>query len=71
MNRLSALNSEIVDVLGRIERLNDMLALHQQQPRPDELAIEGYADLRAQYIGQLEDLLLSLNIQADIKLKAA
>lgn len=71
MNRLSALNSEIVDVLGRIERLNDMLALHQQQSQPDELAIEGYVGLRDQYIGQLEDLLLSLNIQADIKLKAA
>ncbi|QDK79496.1 hypothetical protein EXU85_13140 [Spirosoma sp. KCTC 42546] len=71
MNRRSNLHSEIVDVLTRIERLNDMVQLHEKQPSVDSLAVEGYERLRQQYIGQLEELLASLNIRADIHLRAA
>ena len=71
MNRLPNLHSEIVDVLSRIERLNEMIQLHEKQPSVDPLAIEGYERLRKQYISQLEDLLSSLNIRADIHLRAA
>ncbi len=71
MNRLSNLNSEIVDVLSRIERLSELEQLHASQPQPDALALEGYYRLREQYIQQLEELLLSINIRADIHLRAA
>ncbi|WP_020603754.1 hypothetical protein [Spirosoma spitsbergense] len=71
MNHSSNLYSEITDVLSRIERLNELSQLHQQQSVPDFLAVEGYERLRGQYIKQLEELLKVLNIQADIQLKAA
>ena len=71
MNRLPNLHSEIMDVLSRIERLNEIIQLHQKQSSVDSLAIEGYERLRKQYIGQLEELLASLNIRADIQLRAA
>ena len=71
MNRLPNLHSEIVDVLSRIERLNEMIQLHEKQPSVDSLAVEGYERLRKQYISQLEVLLSSLNIRADIHLRAA
>ena len=71
MNRLPNLHSEIMDVLSRIERLNEMVQLHKQQPSVDSLAVEGYERLREQYISQLEELLTSLNIRADIHLRAA
>ena len=35
------LHSEITDVLSRIERLNELLQLHKQQPVADSMAIEG------------------------------
>lgn len=71
MNHSSNLYSEITDVLSRIERLNELIQLHQKQSVPDSLAVEGYERLRGQYISQLEELLKALNIQADIQLKAA
>ena len=40
MNRLPNVHSEIVDVLSRIERLNEMVQLHEKQSSADSLAIE-------------------------------
>ncbi len=71
MNRLNDIQDEMLDVLERIERLNVIEQLHQRQPLPDALALESYRRLRQQYIQQLEELLTSLNIGADIHLKAA
>lgn len=71
MNQLPNVRSEIMDVLSRIERLNEMVQMHEQQPSVDALAVEGYERLRQQYISQLEELLISLNIRADIHLRAA
>ncbi len=71
MNSHSILYGEIVDLLSRIERLTDLVDLHEQQPNADLLAIEGYQRLREQYFRQLEELLASLNIRADIHLQAA
>lgn len=71
MDRLPNVHNEIIDVLTRIERLNNMVQMHEQQPSADSLAIEGYERLREQYISQLEELLASLNIRADIHLRAA
>ncbi|WP_375446473.1 hypothetical protein [uncultured Fibrella sp.] len=48
-----------------------MVELHEKQPNADSLAIEGYQQLREQYFRQLEKLLASLNIRADIHLQAA
>ena len=71
MDRLPNVRNEIIDVLGRIERLNAIVQMHGEQPSADSLAIEGYERLRDQYISQLEELLASLNIRADIHLRAA
>jgi hypothetical protein len=71
MNKLPNLHSELLDVVSRIERLNSIEELHQSQPVPDTLALEGYQKLRQQYIEQLGELLASINIKADIHLKTA
>ena len=71
MNQHSNAHNEIIDVLSRIERLNTMVQMHGEQLSADSLAIEGYERLRGQYISQLEELLASLNIRADIHLRAA
>lgn len=71
MNQLPSLSNEIIDVLSRIERLNELIQLHGQQLSVDRLAVEGYERLRKQYINQLEELLTLLNIHADIQLRAA
>ena len=71
MNQSHNVHSEIMDVLSRIEQLNELVELHEKQPSVDSLAVEGYERLRRQYISQLEELLTSLNIRADIHLKAA
>lgn len=71
MNQSLNLRSEIIDVLGRIEQLNELIQLHTEQQPVDSLAVEGYERLRGQYIQQLEDLLSYLHIRADIQLRAA
>ena len=71
MNQQSNIHNEITDVLSRIERLNELIQLHQTQESVDALAIEGYERLRGQYFNQLEELFASLNIGADIHLRAA
>ena len=71
MNKLSNLHSEVIDVLSRIERLNAIEDLHLSQPIPDALALDGYQLLRQQYADQLVGLLTTLNIKAEIHLRAA
>ena len=71
MNKLPNLHNEVIDLLGRIERLNAIEELHHNQPEPDKLALEGYQRLRQQYIDQLSRLLQSINIKVDFHLKAA
>lgn len=71
METHAELHTEIVDVLQRIERLTAHIELHERQPDVDLLSVEGYQRLREQYFRQLEDLLASLNIRAEIHLQAA
>lgn len=71
MNSVSDLHTELQDVVTRIERLNDLMALHRQQPEPDRLALEGYARLKRQYAEQLIERLQELELDVDIRWKAA
>ncbi len=71
MDTHTELHTEIVDVLQRIERITVQIELHTQQDVVDSLSVEGYERLREQYFRQLEELLASLNIRADIHLQAA
>ena len=71
METHTELHTEIVDVLQRIERLTAHIDLHERQSAVDSLSVEGYQRLREQYFRQLEELLASLNIRADIHLQAA
>ena len=71
MNLVSDLHAELQDVVMRIERLNDLLSLHRQQPEPDRLALEGYARLKRQYAEQLMELLQELELDVEFRWKAA
>ena len=71
METHTELHTEIVDVLQRIERLTAHIELHARQDTVDSLSVEGYQQLREQYFRQLEELLATLNIKADIHLQAA
>ena len=71
MNKVSNIQSEMLDVLSRVERLNALEELHRSQPVPDLLALEGYKKLRQQYADQLVELLYTVDLKADIQLKAA
>jgi molecular chaperone GrpE (heat shock protein) len=48
---------DIEDLLNRIARLNRLIHTHESQPKPDQLAIEGYQRLRQQFTSELSDLL--------------
>jgi hypothetical protein len=71
MTKLTNIQREMLDLVSRIERLNTLEEMHRGQPSPDILALEGYQRLRQQYATQLEDLLATINIKAEIHLKAA
>ncbi len=44
---------EIEDLLNRIARLNRLIHVHDSQPDPDRLTIEGYQRLRQQFADEL------------------
>ncbi|MBC8154466.1 MAG: hypothetical protein H7Z72_16300 [Bacteroidetes bacterium] len=71
MTPVSDLHAEIHEVVYRIERLNNLIALHEQQSEPDTLATDGYKRLKKQYAAQLESLLSDLNIDVAVHSKAA
>jgi hypothetical protein len=71
MNPVSDLHAELHEVVARIERLNRLMHTHRQQAIPDTLALEGYALLKHQYAQQLIDLLTDLELDLDIRSKAA
>jgi adenylate cyclase len=48
---------EIEDLLNRIARLNALIHLHEQQPAPDSLTIEGYQRMRQQFADELSQLM--------------
>ena len=54
------------DVLHRIDRLNKLVHKHEEQAKPDILAIEGYQKLKRQYSQQLKELLQDFELEIEI-----
>ena len=56
----------IVEILERIDRLNNLIKIHKTQSNPDILAIDGYQKLKFQYSNQIKELLHELDIEVEI-----
>ena len=61
----------IVEILERVDGLNDIIRIHKSQPNPDILAIDGYQRLKFQYSNQIKELLHEFDIEVEIHGQAA
>ena len=63
----------VVFLLEMIERMSGAIERHQSDPKPDQLAIEQFTDLRTNYIGQLALLMnqYGVNVQLTPSRQAA
>jgi hypothetical protein len=68
MDEIQSINdtkSRILHVIERIEKMNEMIALHTQQD-DDDFMIRQYQFRKTRLLQDLEKLLESLNIKADL-----
>jgi hypothetical protein len=68
MDEIQSINdtkSRILHVVERIEKMNEMIALHMQQDN-DDFMIRQYQFRKTRLLQDLEKLLESLNIKADL-----
>ena len=61
----------IVEILERVDGLNDIIRIHKSQSNPDILAIDGYQRLKFQYSNQIKELLHEFDIEVEIHGQAA
>lgn len=54
--------TEIQNLLEMIERANKAILFHQQAQEPDLNSIDNYERLRFQYISELADIFVKMNI---------
>lgn len=61
----------IVEILERVDGLNDIIRIHKSQSNPDILAIDGHQRLKFQYSNQIKELLHEFDIEVEIHGQAA
>ncbi len=61
----------IIEILERVDGLNDIIRIHKSQVNPDILAIDGYQRLKFQYSNQIKELLHEFDIEVEIHGQAA
>ncbi|MBK7873882.1 MAG: hypothetical protein IPJ74_26125 [Saprospiraceae bacterium] len=57
---------EIFHTLEKIERINNAIHFHQEQQKPDKLAIDQYQSLKSGLTQQLVELLAKLELNLEI-----
>ncbi len=63
-------SSQVVELLSQIERLNIMIAEHGKSSADEELAVEQYEVLRADFLAELSAVLSDYGIAAELKISA-
>lgn len=61
----------IQDILERIGRINNLLRMHEQQGKQDDLSVESWRKMKNQLTQQLVKLLEDFNLDVSIQVKAA
>ncbi len=59
------------DILERIGRINNLLRMHEQQGKQDDLSVESWRKMKNQLTQQLVKLLEDFNLDVSIQVKAA
>lgn len=59
------------DILERIGRINNLLQMHEQQGKQDDLSVESWRKMKNQLTQQLVKLLEDFNLDVSIQVKAA
>lgn len=61
----------IIEILERVDGLNDIIRIHKSQVNPDILAIDGYQRLKFLLQYQIKELLHEFDIEVEIHGQAA
>jgi hypothetical protein len=64
---------EILNTLNEIQKVNDMLVFHQNQPNYSKMSVENYLVMREDLLAQLNELLKSYHLTFtwnDVKIAA-
>ena len=61
---------QVVDLLLQIERLNIMIAEHEQSDAEGALIVQQYEVLRSDFLSELKALLSDYGIDANLKISA-
>ncbi|MBV6438428.1 MAG: hypothetical protein DYG98_22775 [Haliscomenobacteraceae bacterium CHB4] len=59
------------DILERIGRINNLLRMHEQQGKQDDLSVESWRKMKNQLTQQLVKLLEDFNLDVSIQVRAA
>ena len=62
--------ARVADILEQIEQLNQMIAFHKNQSGEQSMQRQ-YEEMRSEFLKELEAILLSFNINVEIKNVAA
>ena len=62
--------TQVVEILLQIERLNIMIAEHNQSNADDTLSVQQYEVLRADFLSELRAVLSDYGIEAVLKIEA-
>ncbi len=55
-------SEKVARLMELVARKTEAIRIHQQQEKPDKLAIEQYAQKRAEYLNELSDLMQAYGI---------
>jgi len=65
------IQNAVKDLLDLIDKVNELISLHQSQSNSDQLVITGYEKQRLQFLQQLNELLANYYLHVDFSNKAA
>lgn len=62
---------EILNTLSEIQKVNEMIAFHENLDNTNSISMENYLVMREDLLEQLNDLLKSYNLTFSVRAKAA
>jgi ATP-dependent exoDNAse (exonuclease V) alpha subunit len=61
-------SEKVARLMELVARKTEAIRIHQQQPKPDLLAIEQYGQKRAEYLNELSSLMQTYGIRVQFEL---